>query len=196
MIKGSHNSATGHKLLGWQKYFSWIINPFTKCQSKTLREQVKAGIRLFDIQVNYKDGKWLASHGIAWYDVEPIKELYFLANEYGTTFDIILGYDYHYNHQYEYSLFAALLDDMNKRYYPQLKVVRVYHENPYECILNTLTQATEKYWTTSWAKSKMDKWWKFYYYLPIPILWKKLYGKIWDGVACTSSNQYYITDFV
>ena len=62
---GTHNSATGETASFW----SMFLNPFAKCQSKSLIEQYKAGARLFDIRVKkYNDtlycyhGPWRTSH--------------------------------------------------------------------------------------------------------------------------------------
>lgn len=58
---GTHNSATGEKGKGW---LSWLVTPFTKCQSKTIREQYNAGCRMFDIRVRWVDGYFRCAHGL------------------------------------------------------------------------------------------------------------------------------------
>ena len=67
MIYGTHNSATGGELLWWLKPLAWIINPTSKCQDKTIQEQLKDGVKLFNLQVAYIGGKWRFSHGLALY---------------------------------------------------------------------------------------------------------------------------------
>lgn len=67
MILGTHNSATGGELLWWLKPFAWVINPTSKCQDKTIQEQLADGVRLFNLQVAYIGGKWRFSHGLALY---------------------------------------------------------------------------------------------------------------------------------
>lgn len=58
---GTHNSATGEKGKGW---LSWLVTPFAKCQSKTIREQYNAGCRMFDIRVKWVDGCFRCAHGL------------------------------------------------------------------------------------------------------------------------------------
>ena len=72
MILGTHNSATGGKLLWWLRPLAWIINPTSKCQDKTIQEQLKDGVRFFNLQVAYVNGKWRFSHGLALYKEEVL----------------------------------------------------------------------------------------------------------------------------
>lgn len=58
----THNSVTGERGKG---LLSWLVTPFSRCQSKTLKEQYEAGCRYFDIRV-FKDkgGVWRCGHGL------------------------------------------------------------------------------------------------------------------------------------
>lgn len=57
---GAHNAATGEEGSFWSK----LLTPFARCQSKTLVELYDAGVRLFDIRVRLrKDGKLYIHHG-------------------------------------------------------------------------------------------------------------------------------------
>ncbi len=67
MTLGTHNSATGGKLLWWLKPFAWVINPTSKCQDRTIQEQLADGVKVFNLQVAYVNGKWRFSHGLALY---------------------------------------------------------------------------------------------------------------------------------
>lgn len=61
-MQATHNSATGERGKG---LLSWIVMPFSKCQSKNLTEQYAAGCRIFDIRVRRdKKGNWKAAHGL------------------------------------------------------------------------------------------------------------------------------------
>lgn len=64
---GTHNSATGGELLTWLKPIVWVINPTSKCQDRTIQEQLEDGVKLFNLQVAYIGGKWRFSHGLALY---------------------------------------------------------------------------------------------------------------------------------
>lgn len=75
MIYGTHNSATGGKLLWWLKPLSWIINPTSKCQDKTIIDQLADGVKIFNLQVAYVNNKWRFSHGLALYKEDVIETL-------------------------------------------------------------------------------------------------------------------------
>ena len=51
----THDSATGEKGKG---ILSWLITPFAKTQSKTIKEQYESGCRMFDLRVRKKFGEW------------------------------------------------------------------------------------------------------------------------------------------
>lgn len=57
----THNSGTGEKGYGW---WSFLYAPFAKCHSKTLVEQFREGVRLFDIRVRKRGDKWVFAHGL------------------------------------------------------------------------------------------------------------------------------------
>ena len=57
---GSHDTMT------YLKSTSWLYNnckKYWKCQCKTLDEQYKFGIRMFDFRVYLSKGKWKFAHG-------------------------------------------------------------------------------------------------------------------------------------
>ena len=49
MIYGTHNSATGGKLVWWLRPFAWVINPTSKCQDNSIDEQLQDGVKLFNL---------------------------------------------------------------------------------------------------------------------------------------------------
>lgn len=75
MILGTHNSATGGQLLWWLRPLAWVINPTSKCQDKTIQEQLQDGVKVFNLQVAYICGKWRFSHGLALYKEDVIETL-------------------------------------------------------------------------------------------------------------------------
>ena len=46
----THDSATGER---GQGFLSWLVTPFAKTQSKTIKEQYEAGCRMFDIRIKH-----------------------------------------------------------------------------------------------------------------------------------------------
>lgn len=203
MIKGAHNSLTSYPLNRWQRLFTWFIQPWCQCQSKTITGQFNNGIRLFDIQVAMEGTYYIGSHGISWYNVDAYLELVQL-NDYAKDLKekiyIILGLDKHFNYTTDKMRldFRELVKEFN-RHFPNLILVRAFIEDPWEIIYedhNITDNMIERYWSLNWAKSKMKHWWQFYYYLPCPRLWKWIYGKQWDKEAVESGKKFYITDFV
>lgn len=75
MILGTHNSATGGRLLWWLRPFFWIINLTSKCQSNTILDQLSDGVRLFNLQVAFVGGKWRFTHGLAIYKEDVIETI-------------------------------------------------------------------------------------------------------------------------
>lgn len=62
MLKiGTHDSATGERPQSWWMY---LLMPFWKTQSKTIREQYDAGCRMFDIRVKKIGKAYYCAHGL------------------------------------------------------------------------------------------------------------------------------------
>lgn len=64
---GSHDSLTGYPV---RKWWMKIFQPFSKTQSLSIYEQIKAGVEVFDIRVRVgKDNELIACHGLVEYKV-------------------------------------------------------------------------------------------------------------------------------
>lgn len=57
----THDSSTGESGKG---IISWLITPFAKTQSKTIKEQYEAGCRSFDIRIKDDGTTWRCAHGL------------------------------------------------------------------------------------------------------------------------------------
>lgn len=57
---GSHNSFTYLPPKNWWRI---IFAPWAKCQSKDIAQQVRSGVRYFDIRCRYVNGEFYVSHG-------------------------------------------------------------------------------------------------------------------------------------
>lgn len=162
---GTHNSGTGEKGSG---LLSWLVAPFSKCQSKTLIEQYKVGCRYFDIRIRFSlaNYKYVLSHGL-WESKEDAIEL-------------LINLDKQANEDY---YIAICYEDTNKE-------ANVFKQH----IENTLRSAL-KHAKIVYYASKKPKWQVIKEYMsvpcvqhfkvldfsswhtliPIPWLWKKLY---------------------
>lgn len=75
MTLGTHNSATGGQLLWWLRPLAWVINPTSKCQNRTIADQLSDGVKAFNIQVAFVNGKWRFTHGLAIYKEDVFETL-------------------------------------------------------------------------------------------------------------------------
>jgi hypothetical protein len=75
MILGTHNSATGGELLWWLRPLAWVINPTSKCQDRTIAQQLADGVKVFNLQVAKVGKKWRFSHGLALYKDDVFETL-------------------------------------------------------------------------------------------------------------------------
>lgn len=204
MLIGTHNSLTGSKIYGWQRYFSWLISPFSKCQDYSLLQQYNKGIRIYDIQVAKHKNTWRASHGFVWYQstIDALYEVLDMAEDDDNLIGIRIGLDNHwrfskFSKEAEKLEFLDLVDKLSK--HPNLRILEVYIEKPWDIIYRTPgydKEVFEKYWSLSWAKTKMKHWWQFYYYLPIPVLWASIYFNEWYREAIKADRNIFITDFI
>jgi hypothetical protein len=67
MMLGTHTCATGGKLLWWLRPLEWVINPTSKCQDRTIADQLADGVKVFNLQIAKIRGKWKFTHGLAVY---------------------------------------------------------------------------------------------------------------------------------
>lgn len=71
LLIATHNSATGEKP---KSIWSWLLTPFAKCQSKTIKEQYDAGCRMFDLRVRWDKMSWRCAHGL-WMSKKTVPEI-------------------------------------------------------------------------------------------------------------------------
>ena len=181
MILGTHNSATGAKLVWWQRPFTWLLQPFSRCQDKSIDEQLEDGVRWFNLQVTYYKEDWYFSHGTTIYNLkfwDVLDKLLRKARKNRPIY-IQVYYDDNFfikknNEKWEH--FKKMIENECVGYY--VKIQRFWNENqedfPQE--LNHV-DGNEKYWGWWWIKKSKDH--KWYEKLPIPYLHAKKYNKIY-----------------
>lgn len=87
ILIATHNSATGER---GQGFLSWLVSPFSKCQSKTLAEQWEAGCRYFDIRYKWSDkrGCYICAHGL-WQSERSLREVLAEIDELGKCYVMV-----------------------------------------------------------------------------------------------------------
>lgn len=178
MTFGTHNSATGGKLLWWLRPLAWVINPTSKCQSKSIDEQLKDGVKLFNLQVAYNGERWYFSHGLALYK-EDVIETIAKMKAYATAkepiyFQLYLDKSVWYSQ--DELAFAKLVADIKSTFIcPYFVMLSAWVEgtNKYPHKSESKLKWQERYWTTTWARinatSLLDK-------LPLPKYHAKKYN--------------------
>lgn len=180
MILGTHNSATGGKLLWWLKPLSWIINPTSKCQDRTITDQLADGVKLFNLQVAYVGGKWRFTHGLAIYKEDVIETIMMMKTcaTKDNPIYIQLYLDKCFWGKQNTKEFEKLIKDIQNQiccdYFFLLPPWVEGTDITYDGSSNYTLSWEERYWTLAWGKmygkSWIDK-------LPLPKRHAKKYNK-------------------
>lgn len=112
---GSHNSLT---YMPPKKWYMNLFKIFYKCQNITLEEQLKLGIRCFDIRVKLdKNWNWRFAHGLVIFDCNYIYSVFDTLNKYKCSVRLIL-------------------EDKPGKSYHELEFIKLCRklENQYKCI--------------------------------------------------------------
>ena len=156
MIYGTHNSATGGKLLWWLRPLAWVINPTSRCQDKSIEQQLKDGVKLFNLQITKHNGNWVFSHGLAIYKEELIPTLCLMrcyaTKDCPTYFNLYLDDNLLLGQPDDD--FRELLDEL-KEYLKEsnLKLLYAWIEGSEEYFYTSnKVSCEERYWTLGWAK--------------------------------------------
>lgn len=194
MIYGTHNSATGGRLLWWLRPLAWVINPTSKCQDKTIDEQLNEGVKLFNLQVAYDGKRWRFSHGLALYEedvIETIAKMRACASaKEPIYFQLYLDKSFWYAQ--DECAFAGLVADIKGQFCcPYFVMLSAWVEgtNKYPHKSESKLKWQERYWTTTWASINatniLDK-------LPLPKYHASEYNEKYKS-ECTT--DYLMLDF-
>ncbi len=190
MILGTHNSGTGEELVWWQRPFSGIFHLLSRCQSRTIREQLDNGVKLFNLQITYYNSKWHFSHGCSIYEMDLLEALKLMKKhakpEKPIYFQLYLDKNFFVGQNVE--KFEELVDIL-KDYGRNVKMLCAWVEgtNDYIYKSDIKLDVAEHYWTTTWAKDKswIDK-------LPLPKRHAKKYNKEYRQ---NNTHEYLMLDF-
>lgn len=175
---GTHNSATGEKGKGW---LSWLVTPFAKCQSKTIRNQYNAGCRMFDIRVRWVDGYFRCAHGL-WISERFAYGILQELNTLGKCI-VILTYEGSLDSYHEKNFIESVM--LMKSAFPNITWREVCVKKGWRCIMPSETEEKN---TKDFAT--IDKSVTFAL-CPIPWIWKKLSKK-----HTFNENTYSLVDFL
>ena len=194
MILGTHNSATGGRLLWWLRPLAWVINPTSKCQDRTIAQQLADGVKVFNLQVAHIGGKWRFSHGLAIYKEDVFETLAMMkacaTKEEPIYFQLYL--DKCFFVQQEIDEFNFLVEQLKREYCDENFVMMsawVEGTNYYPTATSLISVCIEEhYWTMGWAKTTK----KWYNYIPLPKIHAKKFNAKYKS-ECKS--KYLMLDF-
>lgn len=190
MILGTHNSGTGEELVWWQRPFGGIFHLLSRCQSRTIREQLDNGVKLFNLQVTYYNNKWHFSHGCSIYEMDLLETLKLMKKhakpEKPIYFQLYLDKNFFVGQNVE--KFEELVDIL-KDYNRNVKMLCAWIEGTDNYIYKSdiKLDVAEHYWTTAWAKDK-----PWYEKLPLPKRHAKKYNKEYRQ---NNTHEYLMLDF-
>lgn len=156
---GTHNSATGENGRGW---LSWLVTPFAKCQSKSIKEQHLAGCRMFDIRVRWHEGRLVCAHGL-WRSRRLAYSILDEIDKFGDCI-VILTYEGGLS-EHEKANFVECATLM-KATFPNIIWREVCVKKGWKCIIPSDTKETNTKGFATKDKSRL------FCLLPIPWLWK------------------------
>ena len=161
MTYGTHNSATGGQLVWWLRPLAWLVNATSKCQTKSIAEQLEDGVRLFNLQVTKYNGEWVFSHGTAIYKEELIPTLSLMlryaTHEKPIYFQLVLDNNWFTGQPEEEfrDLVELIVEDLKGKHIKMLYAwIEGSGEYPY--VSGIQLSYEENYWTFDEARKKAE----------------------------------------
>lgn len=160
MLKiATHNSVTGERGRG---FLSLLVAPFSKCQSKTLKEQYEAGCRYFDIRYKYstKRSCYVCAHGL-WESEKDLYDVLKEINDFGDCYVMLTCESGEAMNDTEINL--------KIKCNPRIKFTSFNIKHPEWKVVRSINHVP------SVSKFKILDWSTWHTLLPIPWIWKKIY---------------------
>ena len=165
LLFGTHNSGTSSKLVWWQRLFAPILHLTSRCQTRSISEQISDGIVLFNFQVCYYGNDWHFSHGMCIYTDKLMDAIHMIQDELkkdeSKKIYIQLSLDKNFLIGQNIDEYNKLVDLLITEYSDDRLVFMsciiekgdiLYNNN------NHWLKYEEHYWTTSWAKVHGTSW--------------------------------------
>lgn len=172
MVKiATHDSATGERGEG---FLSWLVTPFAKTQSKSIKEQYEAGCRMFDIRIKLVGDEWKCAHG-CWHTERTAYSILHEIDSFEDKCYVELTYEGNADYEFAFSQFV----DTCKKNHKNIQwggVAVKYGKGSH--LLKVKYDYLEPY-PTDWPANRQGflpldgKTWHIL--LPIPWLWKRIY---------------------
>ena len=165
LLFGTHNSGTSSKLVWWQRLFAPIMHLTSRCQSRSISEQISDGIVLFNFQVCYYRNDWHFSHGMCIYTGKLMDAIHMIQDELNKDKSkkiyIQLSLDKNF-------LIGQNIDEYNKL----VNLLITEYENDRLIFLSCIVEKgdiihinlkhglnySEHYWTLTWGKLNGESW--------------------------------------
>lgn len=163
---GTHNSGTGEESSG---IVSKLLVPFSRTQSKSIKEQYEHGCRYFDIRVRLdKKNNFILCHGL-WKSKTTLHDVLRYLNEKGHSY-VMVTYEGSLSSDVAELVFESAIMEIFERY-PRIQLTTINVKKPkWKCLKNIYDlfaiQGYKVLDGSSWHT-----------YLPIPWLWKQIYNK-------------------
>ena len=195
MILGTHNSATSGKLVWWQRPFALLLHLTSRCQSKTIVDQLFDGVRLFNLQVCRYKGEWRISHGLCIYEdklFEVLSGMKIYSDSFKAKIIFQLYLDKNFFVRQDEAEFIRLVGDLKKVYCsPNFILQKAWIEGTekYPHKTGHKLSIEEHYWSQGWAKLFANGWLDK---LPLPKRHAKKHNK---GYRLACKSDYLMLDY-
>ena len=198
MIKylGTHNSGTSSKLVWWQRPFAWLLHLTSRCQTLSIKDQLKNNVRLFNLQITYYRKEWVFSHGVCIYTgklYDALSQMVKYATKESPVYfqlfldkNFLLGQNKNGFKNLIGDLLCELLDTNVHMLYAYIEGTDEYPHRNGNIKINT----SEHYWTQTWSKGNAKSWID---YLPLPKRHAKKYNKKYIE---ENKADYLMLDFI
>lgn len=143
---------------------AWLLHLTSRCQNRSIEEQLQDGVRLFNLQVCRYRGEWHISHGLCIYEdklFDVLDHLRLCSYSMGKRIIFQLYLDKNFFVGQDVEEFARLVGEIKRKYcYPRLIMQLAWIEgtNKYPHKTEYKLSIEEHYWTTTWAKRYASTW--------------------------------------
>lgn len=184
----THDSATGERGEG---ILSWLVTPFAKTQSKTIKEQYEAGCRMFDIRVKLIGNEWKCAHG-CWHTQRTATSILEEINNFKDECYVALTYEGNADKAEQFKEYVEGLKTIFKRIHWGGIGIKYGKDSHLFKVSYDYLQP----YPSNWPPNRQGflpldgKTWHII--LPIPYLWKRLY----NDVPTFDDKCYTFVDFL